>query len=168
MRIRRRAPDLVEAVPDAVAGAAALDDARALAVELSRGVASLEFDAVSAGLILFPGETVYRCIGAWLTTMDRGSWAPPNWAEILITDRRLICRCDDARLLSLSWTDVTGLQIALSEQRLIVNYGDDPPIAFMGAATAVLAVGAVAGVYGLPSLLTHPSLSSLRQTRIRE
>ena len=151
-------------MPDAAAGATALDDARALAVELSRGVPSLQFDAVSAGQILFPGETVYRCVGVWLATVDRGSWAPPNWAEVLLTDRRMLCRCDDARLLSLSWTDVTGLRIDLSEQQVIVNYGGDPPIAFMGLGIAALAVGAVAGVYGLPSLLTHPSLSPLRQT----
>ena len=149
---------------DAAPGATVFDDARALAVELSRGVASLEFDAVSAGLILFPGETVYRCVGAWLTTVDRGSWAPPNWAEILMTDRRLICRCDDARLLSLSWTHVTGLQIGLEEQHLVMNYGDDPPIAFMGIGAATLAVGTVAGVYGLPALITHPALSPLRHT----
>ncbi|MGN6129144.1 MAG: hypothetical protein ACTHOK_02270 [Nocardioidaceae bacterium] len=164
MRSRRRAREPIEAAPDAVAHAAALDDARALAVELSRGVASLEFDAVSAGLILFPGETVYRSVGAWLSTPDRGSWAPPSGAEVLITDRRLICRCDDARLLSLSWRDVTGLQIRLEEQHLVVNYDDDPPIAFMGVGVAALAVGAVVGVYGLPSLLTHPALSPLRSS----
>ena len=164
MRSRRRARDPGKSVADAVAQAAALDDARALAVELSRGVPSLEFDAVSAGLILLPGEVVYRCVGVWLAAMDRGSWAPPNWAEVLLTDRRVLCRCDDARLLSLSWTDVTGVQIGLEEQHVVVNYGDDSPIAFMGVGTPALAVGAVAGVYGLPSLLNHASLSLLRHT----
>jgi hypothetical protein len=80
------------------------------------------------------------------------------------TDRRLLCRCDDGRLLALLWAEVCGLQIALDQQRLLVSYGDEPPILFMGFDSAALTVAAVAGVYGLQSLWTHPELSTVRFT----
>ena len=162
MRSRRRARNSGEPESSAAAQAAAFDDARALALEMGRGIPSRHFDAMGAGLVLGRGETAYRWVGAWLAAQDRGCWAPPNWAQALITDERLLCRCDDGRLLSLPWAEVTGLQIVLDQQRLVINYGGEPPIAFMGVETAVLAVAAVAGVYGLPSLLTHPALSPLR------
>jgi hypothetical protein len=146
----------------ALAEPAAFDDARALALEIARGTPARGFDAMSAGLVLIPGETVFRCVGAWLAAQVGASWAPPNWAQAVVTDQRLLCKCDDGRLLSLFWAEVSGLQIVLEQQRLALNYGDHAPIAFIGIQTAVLAVAAVAGVYGAPSLLTHPALSPLR------
>jgi hypothetical protein len=145
-----------------VARAAAFDDARALAVEISRGVPSLHFDAMSAGLVLSPEDSPYRWVGAWLAVQDAGSWATPSWTQILITDQRLLCCLDGGRLLALRWPEVTAVQIALDQHRLLLNYRDHSPIAFMGGAVVVLAVATVAGVYGAPGLLTHPALSSLR------
>jgi hypothetical protein len=163
VRSRRRARSFSEPESSvAAAQAAAFDDARALALEMGRGVPALHFDATRAGLVLGRSETAYRWVGAWIAAQDGRCWAPPNWAQALITDERLLCRCDDGRLLSLPWADVTGLQIGLDQQCIVINYGGEPPIAFRGAETVVLAVAAVAGTYGLQSLLTHPGLSPLR------
>ena len=166
MRRRRKARNLGERAGSASARAAAFDDARALAVELSRGIPSRHFNAMSAGLVLAPGETAYRWVGVWFAAQDCGGWAPSNWAQVLITDERLLCRCDDGRLLSLPWVEVTGLEIVLDQQCLVINYGGEPPIAFMGVETVFLAVAAVAGAYGLPSLLTHRALSPLRRVDV--
>lgn len=162
MRGRRRASNPSDPESPVAARAAAFDDARALALEMGRGTPARYFDAMRAGLVLTHGETAYRSVDAWLAARDGGCWARPNWVQALVTDQRLLCRCDDGRLLSMPWTEVTGLQIVLDQQHLIVNYGDHAPIAFMGVQTVVLAVAAVAGVYGPASLLTHPALSCLR------
>jgi hypothetical protein len=164
VRLSRRAGNSGEPAIAAAAQAAAFDDARALALEMGRGNPSRYFDVVGAGLVLAIDETAYRWVGAWLAAQDGGCWAPPNWAQALITDERLLCRCDDGRLLSLPWAEVTGLQMVLDQQRLFMNYRGEPAIAFMGVETAVLAVAAVASVYGLPSLLNHPDLSRLRRS----
>ena len=162
MRSRRKIGRLGEQASIAQARAVAYDDARALAVELGRGVSSSGFDAMSAGLVLLPGETAYRWVQVWIMVQHDGCWAPPSWAQILVTDQRLLCRCGDGRLVSLYWSDVVGMQIALDQQSIILNYGDHAPVALSGVETAVIAVAAVATLYGVSSLLAHPALAALR------
>lgn len=162
MNRRRRVRDPGEAATGAAVQATALDDARALALEMGRGVPARHFDAMREGLVLGHSETAYRRVGVWLTAQDGRCWARPSWVQVLVTDQRLLCRCNDGRLLSLPWAEVTGLQVALEQQRILVNYGDEPPIAFTGGGSAAVAVAAIVGVYGLPSLLTHPALSPMR------
>ena len=162
MRRKRKNRAVVE--PDA-ALSAAFDDARALAVEISCGRPSRPFDVMGAGLLLTPGEQAYRWLGVWVSVQDAGDWALPSWTQILITSRRLLCRCADGRLVSLVWGEVTGLQSDVQQQRLVFNYGAHPPIAMMGVETTVISVAAVANVFGVSSLLTHPALSLLRQPR---
>ena len=164
MRSSRKIRRLGEQASIAQARAAAYDEARALAVELGRGVSASGFDAMGAGLVLLPGETVYRWVQAWIMVQHDGCWAPPTWAQILVTDQRLLCRCGDGRLFSLYWSEVVGIQIALGRQSCILNYGDNAPIALSGVETAVIAVAAVAKLYGISSLLAHPALSALRCT----
>lgn len=163
MRRRRKTRNFGEPKGSPAACETAFDDARALAVELSRGIPSRHFDAMTAGLVLAPGEEAYRWVGAWLVVQDAGSWAPPSWTQILITDQRLLCRGDDARLLTLHWCQLTGVRISLEQQHLVLNYGEHCPFAFTGVEVVVLAVATIAGAYGLPSLLTHPALSPLRR-----
>jgi hypothetical protein len=115
VRNRRRARGPGEPAIGAAAQAA-FEDARALALEMGRGTPARHFDAMSAGLVLTHGESAYRCVGAWLAAQDNGCWAPPNRAQVLITDQRLICRCDDGRVLSLLWAEVAGLQIVLDRR----------------------------------------------------
>ena len=164
MRSRRKIGRLGEQASIAQARAVAYDDARALAVELGRGVSSSGFDSMSAGLVLLPGEIAYRWVQAWIMVQHDGCWAPPSWAQILVTDQRLLCRCGDGRLVSLYWSEVVGMQIALAQPSIILNYGEHPPIALSGVEVAVIAVSAVATLYRPPSLLTHPALSALRFT----
>jgi hypothetical protein len=144
VRRRRKARNLGEPQRTAAARAAAFDDARALAVEITRGVPSRHFDAMSAGLVLVPGEQAYRWVGAWLMVQYAGSWAAPSWTQIVVTDQRLLCRFADGRLVSLRWCQLTGVRISLEQQHLVLNYGDHSPIAVMGIQTPVLAVAAIA------------------------
>lgn len=117
---------------------------------------------MSACLVLWPGEIAYRWVGAWLMVQDSGSWAAPSWTHILITDQRLLCCFDDGRLLSLSWSEVAGLQIVLDQQRLLLGGANQSPTTFSGTGTAAIAVAAVAMLYGPSALLSHPALSPLR------
>lgn len=149
-------------IQPAAALEAAFDDARTLALEISCGIPSGSVDVMTLGLVLDAGETAYRCAGVWLAVQDAGAWTHPMWITVVVTDQRLLVRCEDGRLLSLSWAHVTGLQPVLGRQQIFLNYGDEPPIAFLGAETAALAVAAVASVFGVASLVTHPALSLLR------
>jgi hypothetical protein len=162
VRSRRKARDTWEPAVASAEQEAALDDARELALEISRGVPSHHFDAMSAGLVLGPEETAYRRTGAWLLVQEFGSWALPSWTQVAITDQRLLCCCNDGRLLSLCWTEVAGVQVALDQQSLLISCCNQPPITFTGAGTAVLGVAAVSMLYGPGALLTHPALSPLR------
>jgi hypothetical protein len=164
----RTARNLDEPEGYAAARAGAFDDARALALEISRGIPSRRFDAMGAGLVLGSSETAYRWVGAWLTAQDCGSWAPPNWAQVLITDERLLCGFDDGRLVSLRWTEVGGVQIRLEQQSLLLSCGNHSPIRFVGAGTAAIAVAAVSMLYGPGALLTHRALTPLRHDSTHE
>jgi len=162
VRSRRKARNFREPPGAAAARSAAFDDARALAVEISRGVPSHHFDAMSAGLVLGSEETAYRWTGAWLLVQEFGSWARPSWTQVAITDQRLLCCCNGGQLLSMYWMDVAGVQIVLDRQSLLISCCNQPPVTFAGAGTAVIGVAAVSMLYGPGALLTHPALSPLR------
>ena len=50
----------------------AYHDARALAIELARGEPSARFDPMTAGVVLQPGETVYRQVPIWIRVQQDG------------------------------------------------------------------------------------------------
>lgn len=145
--------------------AAAFYDARALAIELGRGRSSMAFDPMTARVVLRSNEVPYRQLTVWLFAFDRGEWAAPSPAAVLITNRRLLVRFSCNRLVSLPWTGLLGLQIDLPAETVTLDYGDGRPIALSGPATPLVAVASVAFVYGVRALLTHPALARLRETR---
>jgi hypothetical protein len=142
-------------------------DARALAIELARGVPVTRFDPITAGVVLQPGETVYRQLPIWIRVQQVGRWADASFANVLATDLRLLCRFASGGLTTLWWSGVVGLNVDLAAEHIVLDYGDGQPIALSGAEVAPAAVACVAFVYGLEAMLTHPGMVPLRGERSR-
>ena len=161
MRMKQRAAVLVQqrAARDRTE---AYHDARALALELARGVPSARFDPMRAGVVLQSGETVYRQVRIWVRVQQDGWWADASSANVLVTDLRLLCRFATGRLSSLWWKGVVGLHIDLAAEHIVLDYGDGQPVSLSGAQVAPAAVAGIASVYGVETLLTHPALAPLR------
>ena len=142
--------------------AEAYQDARALALELACGVPSRRFDPMAAGVVLKPGETVYRQLPIWIRVHQNGRWADASSANVLVTDLRLLCRFATGRLSSLWWKGVVGLHIDLAAEHIVLDYGDGQPVSLSGAQVAQVSVAAIASIYGVQALVGHPALARLR------
>jgi hypothetical protein len=140
----------------------AYHDARALAIELARAVPSARFDPMRAGLVLQPREAAYRQLPIWIRVQDDGRWADASFADVLVTDLRLLCRFASGRLSSLWWSGVVGVYVDLAVEHIVLDYGDGQPVCLAGAQSAPVAVAAIASIYGVHALLDHPALASLR------
>jgi len=138
------------------------DDARALAIELAHGVPSARFDPMAAGVVLQPGETAYRQVPIWIRVQHDGRWAEASYADVLVTDLRLLCRFGSGSLISLWWSGIVGLHVDLAAEHIILDFGNGEPVNLAGAYVAPLAVLGIASVYGMESMLTHPALAPLR------
>jgi hypothetical protein len=137
-------------------------DARALAIELARGVPATRFDPMTAGVVLQPGETVYRQLPIWIRVQENGRWAEASYADVIVTDQRLLCRFATGHLASLWWTGIAGLNVDLVAEHIVLDFGDGQPVSLSGAHVAIVAVAAIASIYGAQAMLTHPALASLR------
>jgi hypothetical protein len=140
----------------------AYHDARALAIELARGGPTARFDPMAAGVVLQSGETVYRQVPIWIRVQNDGSWADASFADVLVSDLRLLCRFSTGRLASLWWNGVVGLKVDLAAEYLVLDYGDGQPVGFWGFRVGALAVSGIVSLYGLEALLGHPALATLR------
>ena len=161
MRTKQRAAVLVEQRL-ARDRAAAHHDARALALELARGEPSARSDPMRAGVVLQPGETIYRQLPIWIRVQEEGRWADASSADVLVTDRRLLCRFATRRLFSLWWGGLAGLSVDLAAEHIVLDYADGQPIDLSGPRVAPVAVAVIASIYGIQGLLGHPALATLR------
>ena len=161
MRTKQKAAILVEQCL-ARDRAEAYHDARALAIELARGVPATRFDLMTAGVVLQPGETVYRQVPVWIRVQQDGRWAEASHADAVVTDGRLLCRFATGHLSSLWWSGIVGLNVDLAAEHIVLDFGDGQPVSLSGAHVAVVAVVAIASIYGAQAMLTHPALASLR------
>lgn len=161
MRTKRKAAMLVEQrlVRDRTE---AYHDARALAIELARGVPSTRFDPMTAGVVLQPGETVYRQLPIWIREQEYGRWAEASHVDAVITDARLLCRFSTGWLASLWWNGVVGLSVNLAAEHVVLDFGDGQPVSLSGVQAPSVAVVGIASVYGTEAMLTHPGMVSLR------
>jgi hypothetical protein len=137
-------------------------DARALAIELARGEPAERFDPMTAGVVLQPGETIYRKLPIWIRVQQDGRWADASFADVIVTDLRLLCRTASGRLTSLWWNGVMGLHIDLVAEYIVLDFGDGQPVCLAGFSVAPAAVVGIAFVYGREAMLTHPGLAPLR------
>jgi len=141
----------------------AYHDARALVFELARRVPAARFDAMKAGVVLELGETVYRQVPLWIRVQEDGCWAGASFADVIVTDLRLLCRMASGRLTSLWWKGVVGLHIDLSSETMVLDFGDGQPVGLFGAQVVPISVAAIASVYGTEGLVAHPALASIRR-----
>jgi hypothetical protein len=47
---------------------------------------------MTAGVVLQPGEIVYRQVPLWIRVQQDGRWAEASYANVIVTDMRLFCR----------------------------------------------------------------------------
>lgn len=155
MRQAKRAQ--VAAVP-----AAAAADARALALELAGMRLGPVVDAMSAGVVLEPGESALRSVGVWVRHRTADRWSEAVWCPTIVTDRRLVIRVPNGSLGSLWWGSLVGFEVDLDRGNVILDYGDGSPRVLSGPGAAVVAVVGVARLYGVEALVRHEGLQPLR------
>jgi hypothetical protein len=139
----------------------AFHDARALAFELARREPSSHFDPMKAGVVLQPGETVYRELPLWVRVQQDGRWAEGSRADVLVTDMRLLCRFATGRV-SLWWSGVVAIDVDVAKEHIVIDDGDGQPVGLLGPQIAPVSVAAIASTYGAQALARHPALASLR------
>jgi hypothetical protein len=137
-------------------------DARALAIELARGVPVTRFDPMTAGVVLQPGEMVYRQLPLWIRVQQDGRWAEASYADVIVTDLRLLCRFSAGHLASLWWTGIGGLSVDIAAEHIVLDFGDGQPVSLSGEWVGPISVAAISSVYGTKALVTHPALAPLR------
>lgn len=156
MRLKRRQSDAPELA------AAVIADARRLALEYAEIHPSQSHDPEQLGVVLRAGETIRRSVPAWFRIRIDGQWSQASQSRVMVTDQRLIVRLGSGELASLWWGSVAGFDADLDERHVILDFGDGRPRLLSGESAPVIAVGAVAGIYGVPSLASHPCLEALR------
>jgi hypothetical protein len=144
--------------------AAAYHDARSLALELARGVPLAGFDPMNAGVVLKPGETVYRQVPLWIRVQQDGRWAEASYAHVLVSDLRLLCRFATGGISLLWWNGVVAIDVDLTMEQVVIDYGDGQPVSLSGPWVAPAAVAGIAAIYGAQALVDHPALTLLRRT----
>jgi hypothetical protein len=140
----------------------AFHDARALAIEIARGEPSMRYDPMKAGVVLQQGETVYRQVPLWIRVQQDGRWAEASYADVIVTDMRLLCRFATGHLSSLWWSGVVGLNVDIATEHIVLDYGDGQPVNFSGVQVVPVSVAAIASIYGAQALASHPALTTLR------
>jgi hypothetical protein len=131
----------------------------------------------SYGLVPNDGEHPYRVL--WMHrhvreiwTDDRiidpranrefAVWRQPQQAHLMLTDQRIACRDHKGELFSIYWTGLAGCQVDIPAGRIALDHHDGRAGAFIGTAAPVLAIVAVAHLYGAEGLLQHPAIRGLR------
>jgi hypothetical protein len=155
----------------------AYDDARRLAVLIVGNGPHPPVDVYSYGLVPNNGEQPYRVFWMhWhmreIWTDNRSTaphlnrefavWPEPHPAHLMITNQRIACRDLHGELISMYWNGLSGCQVNIAAERITLDYHDGRAGAFTGAAAPVLAVAAVAHLYGTAGLLQHPAIQVLR------
>ena len=161
MRIRR-GKDRDQSATPSTGLIAALEDARRLALEVAGLAPSPAVDLHALGVVLETGEAPSRVTTVWIHVQDADGWSSPLCCGALVTDRRVLLKQPDGALASLWWSSLVGLEIDLEHERVVLDYGDGRPRHLSGLGAARVAVMAVARVYGLDALLTHPGLAPVR------
>ncbi|GAB3881429.1 hypothetical protein [Terrabacter terrigena] len=139
-----------------------LADARRLALEVAGLAPSNEVDVMALGVVLEPGERASRVLAIRLRVREGGTWTDEAACSVLVTDRRMLLTLPHGEMASLWWGGLVGLDVDLVNHRVTLDYGDARPRVLLGPGVESVAVMAVAQVYGLDALATHPGLSPLR------
>jgi hypothetical protein len=141
---------------------AAVEDARALALELAGLRPRQVIDPTALGIVLEHDEAPLRTVRVWLRWLVDGQWQPAQHSPALLTDRRLVARLPASGLRSFWWGSLVGLTVDLDAGHVILDCGDGRPRALSGEAAPAVAVAAVAAAYGVEALATHEAIGPLR------
>jgi hypothetical protein len=151
-------------------------DARRLAVQIDSGGPYPPVDVYTYGLVPNDGEQPYREF--WMhwhmreiwtdnryigprANREFAVWPPPQLVHLMLTDQRIACRSHHGELFSIYWNGLSGCQVNVPAERITLDYRDARAVAFTGTAAPVLAVAAVAHLYGTEGLLLHPAIRVL-------
>ncbi len=129
------------------------------------------------GMTLEPGERAYRSFWCswhrriayepqWINPQQSAPpegvyWPTPEPVFCLLTDRQLAFRHADGQLVQIYWTGLAGVSVDLPNERVHLDYDDGRAGALLGVTAPVVAVAAVAGVYGPGALAEHPALRGI-------
>ena len=108
------------------------------------------------------GETLRIIIGLSVTRLTGSRWSAPTPVEVAVTDRLLLITFPTGEVIDLPWSAVVGFDADLTRANLVLDPGDGQRLGFRGVAVPILAVVAVARLYGPGALAVHPALRPLR------
>jgi len=140
-------------------------DARNLALEIAGLRPATVVDTMPFGIVLEPGEVASRMTWLWLSIRRGGIWTAAEWCQVLVTDRRLVCRPPDRALASFWWGAVVGFEPDLVGGSVVLDFGDGRPRGLAGPTIALVAVAGTASIHGLGALVRHPALLPLQTRR---
>ena len=143
--------------------AVARNEARSLVVDLLRGTQPA-CPLTDLGIVLRPGEIVWRevALGLWSKPPGWAGWSRWGMLPCWLTSLRLVGRLPSGDLFGIGWREVAGCVVELEADRVILDGPDGWRYCLVGAAAPVVAVAAVAHLYGLDALGNHPGLACLR------
>jgi hypothetical protein len=143
--------------------AVARSEARSLVVDLLGG-AQPDCPLTDLGIVLGAGEIVWRevALGLWSKPPGWAGWSRWGMVPCWLTSLRLVGRLPSGDLFGIGWGDVCGCVVELEADRVILDGPDGSRYCLAGAAAPVVAVAAVAYLYGLDALSSHPGLACLR------
>lgn len=99
----------------------------------------------------------------WIRVQQDGRWAEASYAAVIVTDMRLLCRFATGGISLLWWYGVVAMDVDLTMEHFVIDYGDGRPVSLSGPWVAPAAVAGVAAVYGAQALVDHPALTLLRR-----
>ncbi len=138
------------------------EDARVLALEVAGLRPEVLIDPMALGLVLGPGEKVYRTMQLWLSHKAPGGWSVPILCPTVVTNERLIVRMPLGGFESLWWRSLVGFDPRLERSTMLLDYGDGFPRRLSGPGVPAAAVVGVAVLYGVAALADHAALECLR------
>jgi hypothetical protein len=143
--------------------ALARNEALSLVVDLLGGTQP-SCPVTDLGIVLGSREIVWRevALGLWSKPPGWAGWSRWGMVPCWLTSLRLVGRLANGDLFGICWGDVAGCAIELEADRVILDGPDGWRYCLAGAATPVIAVAAVAHLYGLDALVSHPGLACLR------
>lgn len=141
---------------------AAAEDARRLVLELAGRLPARSVDAMQLGVVLEPQEDAARAISVSVRSLEDGVWSAPEPCLAVVSDRRVLVRRPHGALVSMWWSTVAGVEVDLTSERVVLDFGDGCPCGLFGPQVAVVGVMAVACLYGVEGLVRHPGLEPLR------
>lgn len=152
----RKEPSTDASISEAIA------DARHLVLELAGRRPAQHLDPMQFGIVLEPGESAARAVPVQVRSLEAAMWSAPEPCLAMVTDQRVLLRRPHGELVSMWWSTVVGVEVDVTWERVVLDFGNGCPCGLFGPTVPVIGVMAVACLYGTEGLVRHPGLESLR------